>query len=217
MIIEACVENVNEAILAEAQGANRVELCFNLSVGGTTPSSSEIALTKKHLQIPVMVLIRPRGDNFFYSKDEIIEIKRDIKVCKNIGVRGVVIGFLAKEGNIDIDLTNKMVELARPLEVTFHKAIDHTNDILEEFEKLSRTDIDRVLTSGGENTALEGKTIINKMVAISSGNVKVIAAGKILDSNLQQHLDILDCHEFHGQKIVGNLTGNSNNSFTLTT
>lgn len=205
MIIEACVENVNEAAKAEAQGADRVELCFNLSVGGTTPSSSEIALTKKRLQIPVMVLIRPRGGNFFYSKDEIIDIKHDINICKDIGVNGVVIGALTRENKIDIELIKKLIELARPMEVTFHKAIDHTNDIIEEFEKLSKTDIDRVLTSGGKNTALEGKTAINNMVKLSNGNVKVIAAGKILDSNLQQHLDVLNCHEFHGQKIVGDL------------
>ncbi len=205
MIIEACVENVNEAILAEVQGANRVELCFNLSVGGTTPSSSEIALTKKRLQIPVMVLIRPRGGNFFYSKDEIIEIKHNINTCKDIGVHGVVIGALTQEKKIDIELINELIELASPMEVTFHKAIDHTNDILEEFEKLLKIDIDRVLTSGGENTAMEGKTIINNMVKLSNGNIKIIAAGKILDSNLQHHLDILDCHEFHGQKIVGDL------------
>ena len=114
--------------------------------------------------------------------------------------------MLTKEHTIDIDLVNEMIRLARPMKVTFHKAIDSTKNIVVDFKKLLKTDIDHVLTSGGAETALEGRNIINEMVEISNGKVKVIAAGKIINSNLREHQRVLTCPEFHGKKIVGNLS-----------
>lgn len=206
MITEACAGNINEALKAEFLGANRVELCENLVVGGTTPSAGSIVIAKKHLQIPVMVLIRPRGGNFVYSSNEIEVMKHDIEVCKKIGVSGIVIGALTKQDLIDIDLINEFVDLARPLDVTFHKAIDDTSNILEEFKRLLTTDVDRVLTSGGAKTALDGKNNINAMVKISDRKIKIIAAGNVCDSDLSAHQKIINTDEFHGKKIVGDLS-----------
>lgn len=206
MTIEACVENINEALRAESLGANRVELCENLRVGGTTPSAGSIAITNKILKIPIMVLIRPRGGNFIYSRNEIEVMKHDIEVCKKIGVRGVVIGALTKEHAIDINLVNDLVNLARPMEVTFNKAIDNTFNILEEFKNLLKTDVDRVLTSGGAKTAFDGRNIINEMVKISNGKIKVISAGKVHRPDLPELQKIINSNEFHGKKIVGNLS-----------
>jgi len=206
MTIEACVENINEALRAESLGASRVELCENLRVGGTTPSAGSIAITNKILKIPIMVLIRPRGGNFIYSRNEIEVMKHDIEVCKKIGVRGVVIGALTKEHAIDINLVNDLVNLARPMEVTFNKAIDNTFNILEEFKNLLKTDVDRVLTSGGAKTAFDGRNIINEMVKISNGKIKVISAGKVHRPDLPELQKIINSNEFHGKKIVGNLS-----------
>ena len=206
MIIETCVENINQALRAESLGANRIELCENLRVGGTTPSAGTIAITKNILNIPVMVLIRPRGGNFIYSNNEIEVMKHDIEICKKIGVKGVVIGALTKEHSIDIDLVNALVGLAKPMEVTFHKAIDETSDILEEFKNLLKTDVDRVLTSGGVETAIEGSDIINEMVKISNRKVKVLSAGKIDRTNLSKLIKMIRSDEFHGKLIVGNLS-----------
>ncbi len=206
MTIEACVENINEALRAESLGANRVELCENLRVGGSTPSAGSIAITNKILKIPIMVLIRPRGGNFIYSRNEIEVMKHDIEVCKKIGVRGVVIGALTKEHAIDINLVNDLVNLARPMEVTFNKAIDNTFNILEEFKNLLKTDVDRVLTSGGAKTAFDGRNIINEMVKISNGKIKVISAGKVHRPDLPELQKIINSNEFHGKKIVGNLS-----------
>ncbi len=206
MTIEACVENINEALRAESLGANRVELCENLRVGGTTPSAGSIAITNKILKIPIMVLIRPRGGNFIYSRNEIAVMKHDIEVCKKIEVRGVVIGALTKEHAIDINLVNDLVNLARPMEVTFNKAIDNTFNILEEFKNLLKTDVDRVLTSGGAKTAFDGRNIINEMVKISNGKIKVISAGKVHRPDLPELQKIINSNEFHGKKIVGNLS-----------
>lgn len=205
MIKEACVENINEALRAESLGANRVELCENLKVGGTTPSAGSIFITKKILKIPVMVLIRPRGGNFIYSSNEIEIIKHDIEQCKKIGVDGVVFGALTKDHSIDINLTNELISLARPMEVTFHKAIDFTFNIIEEFKTLLKTDVDRVLTSGGAETALDGYENINKMVRMSDGKIKLIVAGKVVRNNLAKLSKLINAEEFHGMKIIGDL------------
>lgn len=206
MIIEACVENINEALRAESLGANRVEICENLRIGGTTPSSGTIQVAKQILKIPIMVLIRPRGGNFIYSDNEIEIMKYDIKLCKQIGVDGVVIGALTKSHTIDIELVEELTELAKPMDVTFNKAIDKTNNIIEEFRRLLDTDVDRVLTSGGAKTALNGRDIINQMVNISDGKIKIISAGKIHHFDLPDLQNMLTCTEFHGKKIVGNLS-----------
>ena len=206
MIIEACVENISQALRAESLGANRIELCENLRAGGTTPSAGTIATAKKILKIPIMVLIRPRGGNFIYSSYEIEVMKHDIEICKKIGVQGVVIGVLTKEHSIDIDLVNELIKIAQPLDVTFNKAIDNTFNIIEEFKNLLTTNIDRVLTSGGAKTAIDGSNIINEMVKISNGKVKIISAGKIHHPDLPKLQKIINSAEFHGKKIVGNLS-----------
>lgn len=206
MIIEACVENINEALRAESLGADRLELCENLKIGGTTPSAGTITMAKKLLKIPIMILIRPRGGNFIYSNNEIEIIKHDIKICKEAGVDGVVIGALTKENVIDLDLINRLTELAKPMQVTFNKAIDNTYNILKEFKSLLNTKVDRVLTSGGAKTAFDGSEIINEMVRIADGKIKIISAGKIHHSDIPGLQRILNTDEFHGKKIVGNLS-----------
>ena len=205
MIIEACVGNINEALRAESLGATRVEICENLKIGGTTPSAGTISIAKKILNIPSMILIRPRGGNFIYSNNEIEIMRHDIEVCKKIGVKGVVIGALTKENTIDIELVKELIQIAKPLEITFNKAIDSTYNVLEEFKNLLKTDVDRVLTSGGAKTASDGREIINEMVRIANGKIKIISAGKIHHSILPKLQKILTSDEFHGKKIVGNL------------
>lgn len=205
MILEACVENISEAIRAETQGANRIELCDNLFVGGTTPSAGTIEIAKSHLSIPIMVLIRPRGGDFVYSPEEIEVMKKDIEICKKIGVKGIVIGALKEDKTIDMDLMLELIQLAKPLEITFHKAIDETLDIIAEFKKLLLLDVDRVLTSGGYETAIEGHEVINELIALSNDKLKVLAAGKIMNSNLKEIQDSINAQEFHGKLIVGPL------------
>lgn len=205
MILEACVENISQAIKAQSLGANRIELCENLSVGGTTPSAGTIKTAKKYLNIPVVVLIRPRGGNFVYSSKEIEVMKSDIELCKELGVDGIVIGALKPDASIDIELTKDFIEQARPMKITFHKAIDETRDILDEFKHLLELDIDRVLTSGGRESAIEGLQTINEMSALGRGKMEIVVAGKITMSNLKQHQALIHSSEFHGKLIVGPL------------
>ena len=206
MILEACAVNLVEAIRAEELGAHRIELCDNLHVGGTTPSAGTIKVTAEILTIPINVLIRPRGGPFVYSPREIEIMKQDILICKEAGVEGIVIGTLTNKKTIDTELLMEFIEFARPLKVTFHKAIDKTHNILEEFKKLIETGADYVLTSGGEIDALAGAAMINEMQKISDGKIKIIAAGTITDSNLIAHQEALNVDEFHGQKILGDLS-----------
>jgi len=205
MILEACVENLKDAIAAEQQGANRIELCDNLNVGGTTPSYGTIYMAKKVLHIPIMVLIRPRSGNFIYNSQEIEIMKKDIAVCHEIGVQGVVIGALRADSTIDIDLIKELVEMANPMEITFHKAIDESNDILQECRKLGALGINRLLTSGGKPTAMEGAAVINQIIEELKSQVQVIAAGKVTRENLAQITNAIHANEFHGQRIVGEL------------
>jgi copper homeostasis protein len=206
MILEACVENLSEALKAESRGANRIELCDNLYVGGTTPSAGTIQMAMKALNIPVMVLIRPRSGNFVYSDLEVNIMKHDIEVCKQTGVQGIVIGALKTDHSIDVELMEEFIRLARPLQVTFHKAIDETPNIIEEFKKLMELGVDHVLTSGGHGNAREGSEVINEMVRVSQGKVKILAAGKITETTLNEHIEGINTDEFHGKLIVGNLS-----------
>lgn len=205
MILEACVGNISQAIRAQCLGANRVELCDNLSVGGTTPSAATIKTTRKHLNIPVMVLIRPRGGNFIYSSEEIEVMKSDIELCKQLKIDGIVIGALRADATIDTELMKDFIEQARPMKITFHKAIDETRDILDEFKKLMSLDIDRVLTSGGRENAIEGLQTINEMCALSRDKIEIVVAGKITQTNLKEHQELIHASEFHGKLIVGSL------------
>jgi len=206
MILEACVETFEEALKAESMGASRIELCDDLSVGGITPSYALLDSVKKQLKIPIMVMIRPRDGNFVYDSSELKLMKQSIDVCKSLGVMGVVFGILNNQDLIDAENTKMLVEYADPLDITFHKAIDDTPDPVRSAEILTKTKgITRILTSGGKPTALEGAENINKMSKIAAGYLKILAAGRITATNLDEISGILKADEFHGRKIVGQL------------
>jgi copper homeostasis protein len=207
IVKEACVETYNQAILAEKNGANRIELCGDLSVGGVTP---EVELTQRLLDvltIPIMVMVRPRGGNFVYSDEEFAVMKTTILTFKKMGVAGVVFGILKEDFTINLEQTKALALLAKPLKVTFHKAIDACSDTLTEFSKLlTINEIDIVLTSGGEATAKEGIPVLKEMINLSAGKITVLSAGKITDKNLAELHHNIAGTAYHGRKIVGDLT-----------
>ena len=184
MIKEACVESFEKALEAQNHGANRIELCENLVVGGTTPSYGTVKVCLEKLNIPIFPMIRARGGNFIYSKDEIEIMKEDIKIFKELGVKGLVLGCLTSDNKIDLELTKELVDLAYPMEVTFHKAIDEIQNPLDYIDDLVNIGIKRILTSGGKATALEGKDLINEMIKKSNGRLKIVVAGKVTKENL---------------------------------
>lgn len=202
MIKEACVESFEKALEAQNNGANRIELCENLAVGGTTPSYGTVKVCLEKLDIPIFPMIRARGGSFVYSKDEIEIMKEDIKIFKELGVKGVVLGCLTSDNKIDLELTKKLVNLAYPMEATFHKAIDEIQNPLDYIDNLINIGIKRILTSGGKATALEGKDLINEMIKKSNGRLKIVVAGKVTKENLNGLSNLILANEFHGKLIV---------------
>lgn len=202
MIKEACIESFTEALIAQKKGANRVELCENLAVGGTTPSYGTVKVCLDKLNIPVFPMIRPRGGNFIYSNEEIEIMKEDIKLFKKLGVKGVVFGILTENNEIDIERTKELVDLARPMEVTFHKAIDELKNPLNYIDILVDIGVKRILTSGCSKTALDGKDLLNKMIEKSKNKLRIVVAGKVTKDNIKDLQKIIPNDEYHGKLIV---------------
>ena len=202
MIKEACVESLIDAIEAEKRGADRIELCDNLSQGGTTPSYGTIKLALSTLKIPVFPIIRPRGGDFYYTPAEIEVIKEDIKICKSLGVKGVVLGILTADKKIDFKTLAEFMELAKPMEVTFHKAIDELEDPTLVIDELINLGVKRILSSGTKPTALEGRDILNKMIEKSGDRLTIVVAGKVTKEILPEVSNLIPAKEYHGKVIV---------------
>lgn len=202
MIKEACVESLIDALEAEKRGADRIELCDNLSQGGTTPSYGTIKVALSTLKIPVFPIIRPRGGDFYYTPDEIEVIKEDIKVCKSLGVKGVVLGILTADKKIDFKTLAEFMELAKPMEVTFHKAIDELEDPTLVIDELINIGVKRILSSGTKPTALEGKDILNKMIEKAGDRLTIVVAGKVTKEILPEVSSLIPAKEYHGKVIV---------------
>ena len=202
MIKEACVESLIDAIEAEKRGADRIELCDNLSQGGTTPSYGTIKVALSNLKIPVFPIIRPRGGDFYYTPAEIEVIKEDIKVCKSLGAKGVVLGLLTKDKKIDFEVLSQLVELAKPMEVTFHKAIDELEDPTLVIDELINIGVKRILSSGTKPTALEGKDMLNKMIEKAGDRLTIVVAGKVTKEILPEVSSLIPAKEYHGKVIV---------------
>ncbi|NJK95287.1 MAG: copper homeostasis protein CutC [Bacteroidales bacterium] len=202
MILEACVESYYEALIAQKSGATRVELCENLAVGGTTPSWGTIKMCCSDLEIPVAVMIRPRGGDFCYSEKEFEIMQEDIRVCKELGVQGVVFGILTSNNQIDIERTQILTNLAHPLQVVFHKAFDEATDPFLALEQLVEIGITRILTSGTKVTALEGQEILRKLIKQANDRISILVAGRVTYENIDDLKTLIPAREFHGRKIV---------------
>lgn len=205
-IKEACVEGIAQAIRAQELGADRIELCENLTVGGTTPSIGTVITCKKILRIPVIVMIRPRGGDFVYTDSEMAVMASDIEACRRAGADGIAIGLLNSSNEIDMGALLSLLKKAGTMHVTFHKAIDVASDIKHEFMRLVDSGlVSRVLTSGGAPDALTGSGILNDLVKLARDKVAIVVAGKITDKNLDEVRRLIPANEFHGKMIVGQL------------
>ena len=197
ILLEACVDSVKAALAAEAGGAGRVELCADLLEGGITPSGGTIQEACVRLQIPVNVIIRPRGGDFCFSDVEFAVMKRNIALAKAAGANGVVIGILNPDGTVDVERTRALVELARPMSVTFHRAFDVTRDPYEALETLIELGIDRVLTSGQEPSVLEGLDLIVELVQAAKQQIIVMPGAGITERNIQKIVAASGVREVH--------------------
>ena len=197
VLVEACVDSVESALAAEAGGARRIELCDNLVEGGTTPSAATIAVACERLGIPVFVIVRPRGGDFLYSDLELEVMRRDIEQAKALGASGVVIGVLRADGTVDIERARPLVEAARPLGVTHHRAFDVTRDPAEALEAIIELGADRVLTSGQAPTALEGIGVIAAAVRQAAGRIGILPGAGIDGANARRIVEATGVQEIH--------------------
>tara|TARA_B100000902_G_scaffold370913_1_gene396436 strand:- start:251 stop:898 length:648 start_codon:yes stop_codon:yes gene_type:complete len=205
-LLEACVENLDQALLAERKNADRIELCGRLDLGGITPSREMIISSVKQLSIPAKIMIRPRGGNFIYSSPEVELMMSDIIFCKKNGIGEIVLGALTDKGEVDLPLIRTLSSLADPMKVTFHKAIDDVNDYMRSLEELSSLKrIESVLTSGTGKNAILGKPLLKRAIEMFSGTLSIIAAGSITNENLEKVHSELGAKEYHGKRIVGDL------------
>jgi len=196
-LIELCVEGIDGFLAAQEAGADRVELCASLVEGGLTPSLATIRAAVKAAKIPVHVIIRPRGGDFLYSDAEFETMVEDIKALRNEGVSGVVIGCLTPDGRIDEARTKALAEAAQPMSVTCHRAFDMTADASEALEALIRCGIDRVLTSGQRDTAVEGTAILKAAVKQADGRIVIMGCGALDADNIQKVRDETGLSEMH--------------------
>jgi copper homeostasis protein len=197
LLLEICAGSVTSCLAAQEGGASRVEFCDNLLEGGTTPSYGAIASARERLQIALNVIIRPRGGDFLYSDIEFDVMERDILACKKLGVDGVVIGLLTADGDIDVIRTRALVELATPMQVTFHRAFDVARDPFKALEDVISTGCNRLLTSGQEANALDGAALISKLRVAAGERLVVMPGAGVRLNNIAQLVAETGCIEFH--------------------
>jgi copper homeostasis protein len=197
VILEIAVESVAAAQAAERGGADRVELCTDLRMGGVTPSLEMMREARKTLKLPIFVMIRPRGGNVVYGTDEFEEMSKSIELADQCGMDGVVLGLLRNDGTIDVPRTRELVELAQPMAVTFHRAFDECKDQLASLEKVIGTGAKRVLTSGGESSAFVGRHRVRELIEAARSRVTIIPGGGVRAENLKEILEITGATEIH--------------------
>jgi copper homeostasis protein len=206
IIKEVCVDNLNDAISAFHKGADRIELCSNLFEEGLSPSFKVLKNSKLKIPIPVRVMIRPHSKTFNYNNEDLLEMKKTIEFCKKKKFDGVVFGCLNSICELDLKKIEYLTKLSKPLKVIIHKAIDLTLSPVESLKKILKLDnINGVLSSGGESSALEGSEILKKMIDISPNGFEMINAGKITKENLESLHKKINGKYYHGRKIVGEL------------
>lgn len=196
--MEVCVDSPDSAQNAENGGAMRVELCANLIEGGTTPTIGMLRVIKKLISIPVFVMIRPRGGDFCYSSCELEIMKEDIRILKEAGADGFVFGLLTKDGKVDEKKSAELLGLCLPLQATFHRAIDMSQDIFDSLAQIIKLGFSRVLSSGGSQTALQGVDVLKEMVNQAGDKIIIIPGGGLNTENLAEVLQTTKAKEFHG-------------------
>lgn len=197
VLLEICADSVESAVAAERGGARRVELCANLLEGGVTPSAGLITTVRQKLEIDLYVMIRPRGGDFCYTSEEFETMKQDVLLARQLGANGIVFGILQEDGEIDNARTRCLVEMARPLKVTFHRAFDMSRDLGKSLRDVIETGADRVLTSGGEQKVENGIPAIVKLMRSADGQIAIMVGGGITSSNVHDIIEATGVREIH--------------------
>lgn len=197
MVLEICLDSLDSAMVAARGGAERVELCSDLLEGGITPSSGLIQSVRAAIPIQLFVMIRPRGGDFYYTESELAVMETDVIEAKRLGADGVVLGLLCQDGRIDIPRTERLVKLAAPMQVTFHRAFDLTPDLEQACEDVIATGAHRILTSGGSQTAHLGAEQIARLVKQAGTRIHIMAGSGITAGNAAELIHITGVTELH--------------------
>ncbi|TQM03733.1 copper homeostasis protein [Pseudoxanthomonas sp. 3HH-4] len=197
LALEIAAGSLGSALAAQDAGADRVELCEGLASGGTTPSYGTLALARERVRIPLFVLVRPRAGDFLYDARETEVMLRDIEMCVRLGCDGVVIGALQADGDIDLPLCGRLVAAAGPLQVTFHRAFDAARDPVQALEQVIALGCRRILTSGGQATAMEGADRIAMLARQAAGRVTLMPGAGIDAGNVATLATLTGAREFH--------------------
>ena len=208
--IEIACFNLESALIAQKAGADRVELCADMSVGGTTPTIEMIKQARENLTIDLYVMIRPRGGNFVYSEAELEQMKLEIETIKKLGVNGFVFGILNEDKTIHIEQNKALVELAKPFPCTFHRAFDAVLDYEKALEDVISCGFSNILTSGTFPNVMEGKEVLQQLVIQANNRIKIMPGGGLRSTNISELNEIVNANWYHSSAITdGSETANS--------
>lgn len=202
--LEIACFSFDSAIVAESAGADRIELCQNYAAGGITPAHATIKAIKNKLNIPIHVIIRPRGGDFVYSTDELEQMKKDILFCKSQHIQGIVFGCLNVQNEIDMHVCKDIIDLAKPMQITFHRAIDYCENMESQIEILIALGVDKVLTSGTKDRVTDGLDVIKHLQEKFGKEIVIMPGGGIRSGNLEHILQETNAVEIHSAAMTHN-------------
>lgn len=206
-VIEIATQDFTGTKAAAESGADRIELCAALSEGGIMPSYGTVRKCREAFAVPLFPIIRPRGGDFLYSEEEFDVMMNDVKLCKDLGCDGVVIGLLNKDGSLDAKRTARLINLAYPLEVTFHRAFDRCADPFKTMEELIALGCSRILTSGQQPTAPQGVDLIVQLLKVSANRIVVMPGSGVRKENIKALAEKTGAVEFHASLRRNRKTG----------
>lgn len=209
-LLEISVESVAAAMAAERGGAQRIEFCSNAREGGTTPSDELLRAVRKRVRLPILSMVRPRAGDFVYSDAEFETMRSDIEAAKEFQMDGVVLGLLDTHGRIDIERSRKLVEHAKPLVVTFHRAFDECCDLQKSLEDVIKTGAARLLTSGGKQTADQALELLGDLVRSAGERLIVVPGSGLHAGNIRDAVKGTGAREYHAglSSVIANPAGN---------
>lgn len=200
--IEIACFNLESALIAQKAGADRVELCADMLVGGTTPAIEMIQQACENLTIAINVMIRPRGGNFVYSNSEFEQMKSEIEIIKKIGISGFVFGILNDDNTINIEQNKELVELAKPFSCTFHRAFDEILDYEKALENVISCGFSTILTSGTFSNVMEGKEVLKQLVIQANNRIEIMPGGGLRTTNISELDKIVHANWYHSSAIT---------------
>lgn len=200
--IEIACFNLDSALIAQKAGADRVELCADMSVGGATPTIEIIQQAREQLTIDLYVMIRPRGGNFVYSDSEFEQMKSEIETIKKLDVSGFVFGILKEDNTINIEQNKALVELAKPLLCTFHRAFDEVLDYKQALEDVISCGFSTILTSGTFPNVMEGKEVLKQLVIQANNRIEIMPGGGLRSTNISALDEMVNANWYHSSAIT---------------